>query len=55
MLAINGITATLTMTPPPTPLPEVTLPIGTRALTLEMTAAFNVDADTGTPPGTAPL
>ena len=41
-LAINRITATLTTPPPTPPLPEVTLPIGTRALTLEMAVAFNV-------------
>ena len=41
-LAINGITATFTTPPPPPTPPEVTLPIGTRALTLEMAVAFNV-------------
>ena len=40
-LAINGINATFTT--PPTLLPEVTLPVGTRALTLEMAVAFNVE------------
>ena len=41
-LAINGINATFTTPPPPPTPPEVTLPIGTRALTLEMAVAFNV-------------
>ena len=39
-LAINGIIATFPT--PPTP-PEVTLTVGTRALTLEMAVAFNVE------------